>query len=170
MLVNASFSRQADHTGMNAISMDQVNAILDEAKRTGVFELYYIDFLTGLRRGEPLGLKWDDIDFKNGILHVLRQCPAHAPEGAETGRTGANPIPRSSAHLCHTGVTKWSRHENGIRYVGTLLRRLHPRYLRPCHHGSPEKRRKHHGKRPILCGSPGFPVWVRTMVRKQANI
>ena len=39
----------------------------------GAFELYYIDLLTGLRRGELLGLKWDDADLKNGILHVRRQ-------------------------------------------------------------------------------------------------
>ena len=58
---------------MKTLPMDQLNAFFDEAKRTGVFELYYIDLLTGLRRGELLGLKRDDIDFKNGILHVRRQ-------------------------------------------------------------------------------------------------
>ena len=58
---------------MKTLPVEQLNAFFDEAKRTGVFELYYIDLLTGLRRGELLGLKWDDIDFKNGILHVRRQ-------------------------------------------------------------------------------------------------
>ena len=58
---------------MKTLPMDQLNTFFDEAKRTGAFELYYIDLLTGLRRGELLGLKWDDIDFKNGILHVRRQ-------------------------------------------------------------------------------------------------
>ena len=48
-------------------------AFLAEAKRSGVFELYYINLVTGLRRGELLGLKWDDIDFKNGLPHVRRQ-------------------------------------------------------------------------------------------------
>ena len=58
---------------MKTLPMDQLNAFFDEAKSTGMFELYYIDLLTGLRRGELLGLKWDAIDFKNGILHVRRQ-------------------------------------------------------------------------------------------------
>lgn len=42
-------------------------------KASGVYELYYIDLVTGLQRGELLGLKWDDSDLKNGVLHVRRQ-------------------------------------------------------------------------------------------------
>ena len=58
---------------MKTIPVEQLNAFLAEAKASGVFELYYIDLVTGLRRGELLGLKWDDIDLKNGVLHVRRQ-------------------------------------------------------------------------------------------------
>ena len=35
--------------------------------------MYYIELATGLRRGELLGLKWADIDWKNGIIKVRRQ-------------------------------------------------------------------------------------------------
>ena len=35
--------------------------------------MYYIELATGLRRGELLGLKWDDIDMKNGVIRVQRQ-------------------------------------------------------------------------------------------------
>ena len=35
--------------------------------------MYYIELATGLRRGELLGLKWSDIDWKNGIIKVRRQ-------------------------------------------------------------------------------------------------
>ena len=41
-----------------------------EAKETGVFELYYLDLSTGLRRGELLGLKWSDINL-NGVFSFL---------------------------------------------------------------------------------------------------
>ena len=38
-----------------------------------MFELYYIDLATGLRRGELLGLKWSDVDLNKGIIRVRRQ-------------------------------------------------------------------------------------------------
>ena len=50
-----------------------VYRFLQEAKATGVYEMYYIELATGLRRGELLGLKWQDIDWKNGIIKVRRQ-------------------------------------------------------------------------------------------------
>ena len=38
-----------------------------------MFELYYVDLSTGLRRGELLGLKWSDIDLNKGVIRVQRQ-------------------------------------------------------------------------------------------------
>ena len=38
-----------------------------------VFEMYYVELATGLRRGELLGLKWEDIDLEKGNLRVKRQ-------------------------------------------------------------------------------------------------
>ena len=58
---------------MQTIPAEQLQAFLQEAKATGVYEMYYIELATGLRRGELLGLKWTDIDWKNGIIKVRRQ-------------------------------------------------------------------------------------------------
>ena len=58
---------------MKTLSADQLAAFLLEAKHSGVFEMYYIELATGLRRGELLGLKWEDIDFVNQTLRVRRQ-------------------------------------------------------------------------------------------------
>jgi len=35
--------------------------------------MYYIELATGLRRGEILGLKWEDLDLEQGTLLVQRQ-------------------------------------------------------------------------------------------------
>ena len=64
---------KVEHREMQTIPEEQLQAFLAEAKATGVYEMYYIELVTGLRRGELLGLKWQDIDWKNGIIKVRRQ-------------------------------------------------------------------------------------------------
>ena len=64
---------KVEHKEMQTVPAEQLSAFLEEAKRSGVYEMYYIELATGLRRGELLGLKWSDIDWKNGIIKVRRQ-------------------------------------------------------------------------------------------------
>ena len=64
---------KVEHKEMQTVPVEQLSAFLEEAKRSGVYEMYYIELATGLRRGELLGLKWQDIDWKNGIIKVRRQ-------------------------------------------------------------------------------------------------
>lgn len=64
---------KVEHKEMQTVPAEQLSAFLEEAKRSGVYEMYYIELATGLRRGELLGLKWQDIDWKNGIIKVRRQ-------------------------------------------------------------------------------------------------
>ena len=58
---------------MQTLSADQHTAFLLEAKHAGVFEMYYIELAIGLRRGELLGLKRENIDFTTQTLRVRRQ-------------------------------------------------------------------------------------------------
>ena len=64
---------KVEHREMQTIPEEQLQAFLAEARATGVYEMYYIELATGLRRGELLGLKWQDIDWKNAIIKVRRQ-------------------------------------------------------------------------------------------------
>ena len=64
---------KVEHREMKTLPAEQLGAFLREAKESGVYELYYLDLATGLRRGELLGLKWEDVDLQNGVIHVRRQ-------------------------------------------------------------------------------------------------
>lgn len=58
---------------MKTLPPEQLTSFLREARDSGVYEMYYTELATGLRRGELLGLKWEDIDFQHGDLRVKRQ-------------------------------------------------------------------------------------------------
>ena len=64
---------KVEHGEMKTLPVEQLQSFLREAKDSGVFELYYLELATGLRRGELLGLKWEDIDLEHGDLRVRRQ-------------------------------------------------------------------------------------------------
>ena len=62
-----------EHKEMKTLPLEKLDTFFAEAKESGVFELYYIELSTGLRRGELLGLKWTDIDWNAGTLSIQRQ-------------------------------------------------------------------------------------------------
>ena len=64
---------KVEHREMKTLPVEQLQSFLREAKDSGVFALYYLELATGLRRGELLGLKWEDIDLEHGDLRVRRQ-------------------------------------------------------------------------------------------------
>ena len=64
---------QIEHREMKTLDMDQLDRFFLEARKSGVFELYYTVLSTGMRRGELLGLKWTDIDWLNRVISVKRQ-------------------------------------------------------------------------------------------------
>ena len=62
-----------EKTEMKTLPLDKLEAFFLEAKHSGVFELYYTELSTGLRRGELLGIKWEDVDFDAGSIYIQRQ-------------------------------------------------------------------------------------------------
>ncbi len=63
---------KVEHKEMKTLTADQLSAFFQEARDSGVYELYYLDLATGLRRGELLGLKWTDVDLVRGVLKIQR--------------------------------------------------------------------------------------------------
>ena len=58
---------------MQILTREETQRLLFEAKEEGFYELFLLDLATGLRRGELLALRWEDLDFERGELHIRRQ-------------------------------------------------------------------------------------------------
>ena len=58
---------------MQLLSREEMQRFLIQAKEEGYYELFLLELATGLRRGEVLALKWDDLDPETGVLRVQRQ-------------------------------------------------------------------------------------------------
>lgn len=58
---------------MTTLSTEDLTKFLEAAKESPQYTAFLLEFYTGLRRGELLGLRWKDIDFKKGTLTVRQQ-------------------------------------------------------------------------------------------------
>jgi integrase len=61
---------QAEHQILTEEQARQL-VIASMGSRFGM--LFYLALMTGIREGELLGLKWSDVDWSTGLLHVQRQ-------------------------------------------------------------------------------------------------
>lgn len=57
---------------MNVWTVDEVQQFLKASKNRKFYIAYVLAVYTGMRRGEILGLKWEDLDLDQGIIHVQR--------------------------------------------------------------------------------------------------
>ena len=55
------------------LTIDEVKRLLQTYKGTYMSARLHIALLCGLRQGEALGLRWDDVDLVNGVLEVRNQ-------------------------------------------------------------------------------------------------
>jgi len=72
---------------MQPLTIEQSQKLLKTLHGHRWEALYTLALATGLRRGEILGLKWQDIDFSAGKLQVQRilsRIPANVPESGHT--------------------------------------------------------------------------------------
>lgn len=58
------------------LTVEQVKALLEAARGERFEALFVLAVHTGMRQGELLGLKWDDVDSERGEIHVRRTLVA----------------------------------------------------------------------------------------------
>ena len=54
-------------------SVEEARRFLRAARRDPLHAVFTFLLAYGLRRGEILGLSWDDVDFDQGVIHIRRQ-------------------------------------------------------------------------------------------------
>ena len=58
-------------TSINPFTLDEINLILSNSE--GQYRNFYATaFFTGMRSGEIIGLRWEDIDFENQEIDIQR--------------------------------------------------------------------------------------------------
>lgn len=58
---------------MQVLTQNEILRFLHQAKDEGYYELFLLELGTGMRRGEILALKWNDLNFLTGELRIERQ-------------------------------------------------------------------------------------------------
>ena len=81
------------------------------------YDFFYVEVMTGLRRGEICGLKWQDINFEENKLQVKRSVSVKKGGGVSIGETKTETdvrciqMPPSVAELLkckkRTAITEW---------------------------------------------------------------
>ncbi len=59
---------------MQVLTHDETRRFLIQAKQEGFYEMFLLELSTGMRKGEMLGLKWEDLNFRTGELKIRRQA------------------------------------------------------------------------------------------------
>ena len=58
---------------MKTLRPEQLKSYLDAADARGVLPMFYLELVSGLRKGELVALLWDDLDIQNRTVSVSKQ-------------------------------------------------------------------------------------------------
>ncbi|MDR1473542.1 MAG: site-specific integrase [Lactobacillales bacterium] len=67
------------------MSEDEMASLLDDIKGHKFENLYFVTLFTGMRQGEVIGLTWDCVDFKNGVILINKQLQKEKKVGGRYG-------------------------------------------------------------------------------------
>lgn len=98
------------------LTNEQARALLSAVEGTRAYTFCLLALSTGMRRGEILGLMWEDIDFEGSVIHVTHNkafpndaddAPVTAFPKTEAGRRNLPMSPQLKEHLltCRSAST-----------------------------------------------------------------
>jgi integrase len=86
---------------MHAWTAEQLRAFLAANAGDHYLPIWHVAAATGLRRGEVLGLRWDDVDLDTGRLSVRRSLGYADTAPGEPKRLVFGPVKNHAAYLVH---------------------------------------------------------------------
>ena len=63
---------------MRILEQEHISAYLKSAEKRGVLPLFYLELVSGLRKGELAALLWSDLDIENQTISVSKQASRDA--------------------------------------------------------------------------------------------
>ena len=66
---------------MKILSPEHMKAYLEAAERRGMLPMFYLELVSGLRKGELAALRWDDLDIQGRTISVSKQYVRN-PDGS----------------------------------------------------------------------------------------
>ena len=100
------------------LTREETEWFLEEAKRSEYYYLYIIALETGMRIGELCGLKWEDVDFDNAVIHVNRTLSYFFKDGKYINeihdtktKAGKRKIPMTRTAAKILRYQKWNRQQ-----------------------------------------------------------
>ncbi|SIO89858.1 integrase family protein [Nocardiopsis sp. JB363] len=90
-------------------TVEQTRAFLGHVSQDRLYGLFHLAVMTGLRRGEIVGLRWPDIDLVRGTVRVERQLQSHQGRLVELAPKSA--ASRRMLSVDHTTLGVLRRHQ-----------------------------------------------------------
>ena len=85
---------------MHTLSDAELRQFLEIAKDDPFYLMYYVDFFTGLRESELIGLTWDCINFEQGTIRVYRQF-VRIDSGVDRGKMMFTSLKNHKERIIH---------------------------------------------------------------------
>ena len=124
---------------MKILPADHIRNYLDAANARGLLPMFYLEPVSGLRKGKLVALRWDDLDTQNQTISVSKQYIKNQNEKPER-ETDA--LQAQNGDFCPPGIYSASRHFSA------------PQVVKICNKKTPEIRR--------FQGFPGAAGRIRT--------
>ena len=65
---------KVQHQEMKTLQPEDLKAYLDAAERRNALAMFYLELVSGIRKGELVSLQWEDLDIPNKTISVSKQA------------------------------------------------------------------------------------------------